>query len=518
MTRPPFPSERTARYLWYGALTLAGILVVAGACLARQVEPRKVEGNTDWLRHEVRVLSQTLDRLEAFWEEALTEAAITEWECPRSERGKAAGQVVGVRQVSFMNQGRVGHVVVEFPLRGSPPPKPVLEAKDGDVVVSPIDWPASLSGHWLDEAGKPLMYGYRIDEDNAVVLLLNRSEAGEVARAGVLRALNRLPLSVPRGGYRTWTDNRGETLLEDGHHAFRDDPADETMRHLSRFGEWTTRFRHPRKEEVMYDTALLSGVAFLACLVVGAGWWAAREQAHAIRQARDRVSFANAVSHELRTPLTNILLTSDLLEEEVKSEGPRRRVGLIREESTRLSRMVENVLTFARIDRGCVTSSGPRRINLCDFVERCLQTFRPAFRRKNITCEADVPSDGHLYVEEDFLAQIVLNLLSNIEKYAGEGASAHIRVELDDLLRFTVTDDGPGIPRPRHAHVFEPFTRLNDRTDSGVSGAGLGLPISRELARRLGGDLILVPIEKGTKFVLEIPVRRRMNHTPPKTA
>jgi len=75
-----------------------------------------------------------------------------------------------------------------------------------------------------------------------------------------------------------------------------------------------------------------------------------------------------------------------------------------------------------------------------------------------------------------------------------------------DHFTLTVSDEGPGIPRTAAQSIFEPFTRLHNQVTEGISGAGLGLAIARELAARLGGTLVLEPGERGASFVLHIPL------------
>ena len=117
--------------------------------------------------------------------------------------------------------------------------------------------------------------------------------------------------------------------------------------------------------------------------------------------------------------------------------------------------------------------------------------------------------NGGRRLGRDALSQILSNLLSNVEKYAGEGAQARVHLAADaKQLTIEVEDDGPGIPREARQRVFLPFERAGSRVDEGASGTGLGLAISRDLAERMGGSLELLPTARGAKFRLVVPVSK----------
>ncbi|MEZ5302155.1 MAG: ATP-binding protein [Verrucomicrobiales bacterium] len=103
-------------------------------------------------------------------------------------------------------------------------------------------------------------------------------------------------------------------------------------------------------------------------------------------------------------------------------------------------------------------------------------------------------------IDADAIEQILGNLIGNAEKYAARG-EIRVRAQQDgDTLVLRVEDDGPGIPPDKAEAIFLPFERLSDQVTEGVSGAGIGLPIARELARLHGGDLRLVPGKSGAIF------------------
>ena len=230
-----------------------------------------------------------------------------------------------------------------------------------------------------------------------------------------------------------------------------------------------------------------------------------------MHEASRQVSFVNQVSHELKTPLTNIRMYADLLEgdlQEIPDEdaaGPRRRLDVIQSEGRRLSRLIGNVLTFARQKRGSLqltrTSDVPDNI-----VRQVLNHFQPALEELQIRIETNLEAGEPCRLDTDFLEQILGNLISNVEKYAADSGRLMVRSRLaDGLLTIEVADDGPGIVARDRGRVFQPFVRLS-RDISSAAGTGIGLSIARELARLHGGDVRLFDSSSGCHFEVTLSV------------
>ena len=205
--------------------------------------------------------------------------------------------------------------------------------------------------------------------------------------------------------------------------------------------------------------------------------------------ARERSEFAAAAAHELRTPLAGLQLYGDMLAEGLGDPAKMRDYARrMSEDSARLGRVVSNILGFSRLERGNLAveaRTGLLSDVLCEFADGA----RPALERCGAKLELDVPGDLRARFDRDALLQILSNLLDNAEKYARHAADRTIRlaaVERTDVLEVTVADRGPGIPDS--TKLFQAFSR-------GVSGGnvpaglGLGLALSRSLARAMGGDL-----------------------------
>lgn len=250
---------------------------------------------------------------------------------------------------------------------------------------------------------------------------------------------------------------------------------------------------------------LAVAVAVAACAAL---LW--RDYSRDMRQASQQVSFVNQVSHELKTPLTNIRMYAELLERDLDSLDDetagrsRQRLDVILGEGQRLSRLIGNVLTFARQQRRTLEPQ-LTEVLVDEVLQRTLERFRPSLDELQIEVVTELAASEPARIDADFLEQIVGNLISNVEKYATSGKSLRIssRVENDSVI-VDVADAGSGIPKSDRDRVFAPFIRGSNEINA-VAGTGIGLSIARELARLHGGDLML--LESATGCVFRIVLR-----------
>lgn len=261
------------------------------------------------------------------------------------------------------------------------------------------------------------------------------------------------------------------------------------------------------------STALVASLAGVGVVLLALGGFVLTSVQRQMRSARNRVSFAGQVSHELRTPLTNIRLYAELAESDLEDVPPGaarqrlvHRLSVIDSESRRLSRLVSGVLEMIREDR---KQRGPR-VNAIvpdEVINQTIDQFAPSFQKAGLRVRREAGADFETRLDADILETVLVNLLSNVEKYACGGGEVDVQSSLDDQrLLVVVHDCGPGIPRHKHRSVFRPFTRLDDSINA-PSGTGIGLTIARSAARRHGGELRLVPSSKGTRFELVLPVK-----------
>lgn len=250
---------------------------------------------------------------------------------------------------------------------------------------------------------------------------------------------------------------------------------------------------------------LLAGLVAMGVALLGLAVYFYRESTRDLRRAARRVTFVNQVSHELKTPLTNIRMYAELLEEELFDADDRaeRYLGVITRESQRLSRLIGNILTFAKGQRKALSlHRAPAELD--QIVRDVVEQFRPALTRCQVPITLELNATRRVSIDADAVGQVLYNLLSNVEKYAKNGP-LHIRTQqAPSRSVLTVHDGGSGIPKAARERIFAPFERLDDSLSEGAAGTGIGLGIARDLARLHGGDLALVPTDTGACFELTL--------------
>jgi len=254
---------------------------------------------------------------------------------------------------------------------------------------------------------------------------------------------------------------------------------------------------------------IASGLIVLTLALSALAIYFYRESSRDIRLAAQRVTFVNQVSHELKTPLTNIRLYAELLEQHIPEHIPRIRkyVDILVAETHRLSRMINNVLTFAK-QRHNKLQIQLQPTSIDRLFDDIITAFTPAFNSRRIKLAVDNSINQKIMMDADKVEQILGNLINNVDKYAKNARNLSITSKLeDDFTVITLCDDGPGIPPDKQELIFQPFVRLSNKLSDGVSGTGIGLTIARRLARMHGGDLTIIPSQQGACFMLRL-------HTP----
>jgi signal transduction histidine kinase len=299
------------------------------------------------------------------------------------------------------------------------------------------------------------------------------------------------------------------TIYQWGPYEHQPDEAPRTALALSPpLGAWTLAYFAPPTAygAAAGGAAVWAGFGALGLAFIGLAVYFYRESTREIREAAERVNFVGQVSHELKTPLTNIRMYAELLEREL-GEGDaetRRDLDVIVSESRRLSRLIGNILTFNRRERGALRLH-PVPGDMDEAVRAVVEQFRPLLESKGVRIETDLQCSGEAAFDRDVLDQILGNLLGNVEKYAAAGGELHISTRREKgRSSVEVADAGPGIAERERERIFQPFYRVSDKLTDGVAGTGLGLALARDLARLHGGDLALVPSEKGARFRLTI--------------
>lgn len=225
-----------------------------------------------------------------------------------------------------------------------------------------------------------------------------------------------------------------------------------------------------------------------------------------------RATFVSAVTHELRTPLTTFLLYTGMLADGmVEDEGRRRRyLTTLRTEAVRLGHLVENVLAYARVERRA-TARRLGTVRLGDLIERTLDRLERCLEPAQLELAVEMePGASDLQVRADpsMVEQILLNLVNNAAKYATPTTDRRVHLEAraqGDHVEIRVRDHGPGVDPEQRKRLFRPFGKSAQQAAQTAPGIGLGLALSRRLARAQGGDLRLDDgVEDGAAFTLAL--------------
>jgi len=256
----------------------------------------------------------------------------------------------------------------------------------------------------------------------------------------------------------------------------------------------------------------ISLVVAWICLLVTA--LAAAMMLHSvITLSERRGAFVSAVTHELRTPLTTFRMYAEMLAGGMVPEADQRQRYLetLRVEADRLAHLVENVLQYARLERG---RPGKRReeTSIASLLDRCESRLadRAAQGEMKLHVEvADADREATLATDSAAVEQILFNLVDNACKYAAGSTDKRIHLEITSdarRVRIAVRDHGPGISRTGRKKLFQPFSKSVHEAASTAPGVGLGLALCRRLAADLGCRLDLEsPADGGAIFVLTLP-------------
>lgn len=226
---------------------------------------------------------------------------------------------------------------------------------------------------------------------------------------------------------------------------------------------------------------------------------------------RAKMEFLAAMSHELRTPLNAIGGYAQLLELGVHgtvTDQQREPLSRIRRSQQHLLGIINDILNFSRIDAGQITYD-LEAVRVLDVLESVSQMIVPLADAKGLTLEMGACSpDAMACADRAKTDQILINLLSNAVKFTPSGGQVTLSCAIAgiDEVEVTVRDTGGGIPADQQARIFEPFVQVGRTLTEMREGAGLGLAISRDLARAMGGDLTVESTEgAGSTFTLHLP-------------
>jgi two-component system phosphate regulon sensor histidine kinase PhoR len=258
----------------------------------------------------------------------------------------------------------------------------------------------------------------------------------------------------------------------------------------------------------MINSALIGGaVAVILGGLLVLGFAIRRER----RLSELKSEFISNVSHELKTPLSIISMFGEMLAEgRTKSpEQAHEYAEIIWRESVRLGRLIDNVLDFAKIERGADMYEFSDDADLLEVVERAIELSGRRVAAAEMTLTSSLPDDvPPVRLDANAFTLAVLNLIDNAIKYASEGK----RIELSlarrgDRMVLSVRDWGPGIDPDEHAQIFERFYRARAVRLKPIRGSGIGLALVQHIARAHGGDAeVQSEPGRGSTFSIWLPI------------
>lgn len=225
-----------------------------------------------------------------------------------------------------------------------------------------------------------------------------------------------------------------------------------------------------------------------------------------------QADFVSKVSHELRTPLTAIRLFAETLERPETDPATRQKCStLLVAESERLSKMIERLLDWGRMEAGRkVYELRPEKVS--DILQDALHAYGP---HREVGGDLDFgvevsPDLPDVMVDRVAIVGAIVNLLSNAQKYGGAPPKVRLVARAaEHHVTIAVTDNGSGIPRPEHRRIFEKFYRVDDRLSRTKEGSGLGLAIVKHVARAHKARVTVDSAEgRGSTFAIVLPAHR----------
>jgi signal transduction histidine kinase/tetratricopeptide (TPR) repeat protein len=264
-------------------------------------------------------------------------------------------------------------------------------------------------------------------------------------------------------------------------------------------GQWSLQ-----RSFYLFTLVLVLSVTLFAAYLL----W--RDVRREVRLAEMRSQFVSSVTHELKTPLTAIRMFAETLGMGRGTDAPTQSEYLetIVNETERLTRLLNNVLDFSKIEQGKKTYR-PEPISLAEVVQAAARAMQYPLSQQGFELRVEMENGlPAVRADADAIEQAILNLLANAMKYSGENREIELKLRRKDSQAvIQVTDRGVGIPAAEQARIFEKFYRVPSAHNRRVPGTGLGLTLVQHIARAHGGS---VEVEsqpgKGSTFSIHLPM------------
>ena len=233
------------------------------------------------------------------------------------------------------------------------------------------------------------------------------------------------------------------------------------------------------------------------------------ERVHADEQLITRDQFVTIVSHDLKNPVAAIAISARLIKRDLSTDTADLRnvfkhVGVIAESAASMSRMINDLLDVERIAQGKLTIA-PKKMEVGALLRECVELFTPLIDSKSFTVTIDVghePIFAHL--DHDRILEVLSNLIGNSLKFSSQGGIIVISARQQGTeVEISVSDNGPGIPKPLQGHIFERFSQLKMAEHNGL---GLGLFIAKWIVEAHHGRIWVTSEQgKGSTFSFTLP-------------
>ena len=237
-----------------------------------------------------------------------------------------------------------------------------------------------------------------------------------------------------------------------------------------------------------------------------------RDVTHEKEVSEMKSDFVSRVSHELRTPLSSIqayiemLMDGEAADERARGEF----YSIIQTETSRLSRLIDNMLNISRIESGVIKVQR-EQVAVSKLTREIVEMLQPQARAGQITLvDQSVPLTGQIYADKDMIYQALLNLVGNAVKYTPEGGRVAVTTDVEEPQRqitVAVSDTGVGIPPHALPHVFEKFYRVGEHKKL-AKGTGLGLNLVKHIVETVHDGSVEVASEMGagSTFTVKLPI------------
>jgi signal transduction histidine kinase len=287
-----------------------------------------------------------------------------------------------------------------------------------------------------------------------------------------------------------------------------------------------------QRQRVWLFSALILTAAVMAFIGLVA---AQRAFARQLRLSEMKSNFVSSVSHELRAPIASVRLLAENLDRGKVTDEAKRRdyFRLIGQECRRLSALIENALDFSRIDQGRKRYEF-EPTDLAELVRQTVEVMQPYAAERCVHLDFVNPQPSTLNPQPDLdgraIQQALVNLIDNAVKHSPAGETVVVSLDSPSpslnhqtptinhrlsTINLSVRDHGPGIPAAEHGRIFEPFYRRGSELRRETPGVGIGLTIVQHIVAAHGGQVrVESEVGKGSRFIIELPVRNDSNSHP----